>query len=239
MSQSRANWFEARRRVLLLVAELLEVEQAVDDRALDLAVQRVNVRVDVVEVDKCLDRRLLLSPFLLSGLLLTVVTGRDGHLLRSVFSFVPRVYPRVRRSTGSEYAAHLQSLADFFELPVSENTDVKSIENNDGVFHLETEGSTLLANNVIWAAGEFLYPRLEGFDGSELCRHTATVANYGDLEGDDFLIVGGYESGVDAAYHLARRGKRVRLFDMGSPWEEGSSDPSVSLSTFSFERMRM
>ena len=150
----------------------------------------------------------------------------------------PAFSMKVEHPTGSEYAAHLQDLADFFELPVSENTDVKNIEVNDGVFYVETERSTLLAKNVIWAAGEFLYPRLEGFDGSELCRHTATVANYGDLEGDDFLIVGGYESGVDAAYHLAKRGKRVRLFDKGSPWGEGSSDPSVSLSTFSFERMR-
>ena len=65
----------------------------------------------------------------------------------------PAFSMRVEHPTGSEYAAHLQSLADFFELPLSENTDVKSIENNDGVFHLETEGSTLLTNNVIWAAG--------------------------------------------------------------------------------------
>ena len=51
------------------------------------------------------------------------------------------------------------------------------------------------------------------------------------------MIIGGYESGFDAAYHLAKRGKKVKLFDKDSPWSETSSDPSVSLSTFSFERM--
>ena len=51
-------------------------------------------------------------------------------------------------------------------------------------------------------------------------------------------MIGGYESGVDAAYHLSYRDKRVRLFDRGCPWKEESSDPSVALSTYSQERMR-
>ena len=34
---------------------------------------------------------------------------------------------------------------------------------------------------------------------------------YADLEGDNFLIIGGYESGIDAAYHLANNGKKVVL----------------------------
>ena len=50
---------------------------------------------------------------------------------------------------------------------------------------------------------------VSGFEGSELCRHTSTVPKYGDLEGDDFLIIGGYESGIDASYHLARCDKKV------------------------------
>ena len=79
---------------------------------------------------------------------------------------------------------------------------------------------------------------MKGFDGIELCRHTATIPSYKKLDGDDFLIVGGYESGVDAAYHLAERGKQVRLFDKGCPWKEESSDPSIALSTYSAERMR-
>jgi thioredoxin reductase len=71
-----------------------------------------------------------------------------------------------------------------------------------------------------------------------LWRHTATVADYEALQGDDFIIIGGYESGVDAAYHLSVYDKKVRLFDSGCPWEDKSSDPSVALSTYSLERMR-
>ena len=150
----------------------------------------------------------------------------------------PEFSMKVEHPTGKEYAEHLQDIAEYFELPILENTNVDSIEKTDGLFHLNIGDSNLLAKNVIWAAGEYQYPLLDGFEGVELCRHTATVSRYADLEGDNFLIIGGYESGIDAAYHLANNGKKVVLFDINSPWDEESSDPSITLSTFSFERMR-
>ena len=150
----------------------------------------------------------------------------------------PAFSMKVEHPTGKEYAEHLQDIAEYFELPILANTNVDSIEKTDGLFHLNIGDSNLLAKNVIWAAGEYQYPLLDGFEGVELCRHTATVSRYADLEGDNFLIIGGYESGIDAAYHLANNGKKVVLFDINSPWDEESSDPSITLSTFSFERMR-
>ena len=150
----------------------------------------------------------------------------------------PAYNMRVEHPTGAEFAEHLQSLANYFELPVKENTNVTSIEKDGELFHVQTESGLMKAKHVIWSAGEYQYPSLSGFAGVEHCRHTATVAKYGDLEGDDFLIIGGYESGIDAAYHLARNDKQVRVFDMEGPWESQSSDPSIALSTYSFERMR-
>ena len=150
----------------------------------------------------------------------------------------PAFSMKVEHPTGKEYAEHLQDIAEYFELPILENTNVDSIEKIDGLFHLNIGDGNLLTKNVIWAAGEYQYPLLDGFEGVELCRHTATVSRYADLEGDNFLIIGGYESGIDAAYHLANNGKKVVLFDINSPWDEESSDPSITLSTFSFERMR-
>ena len=149
----------------------------------------------------------------------------------------PAFSMKVEHPTGKEYAEHLRDISDFFELPIREKTDVMNIEKIEGLFHLETKEETLLAKNVIWAAGEYQYPLLDGFAGSELCRHTSTVPSYNKLEGDDFLIIGGYESGIDAAVHLSNMNKKVRLFDLNAPWLEETSDPSVALSTFSFERM--
>ena len=150
----------------------------------------------------------------------------------------PAFSMKVEHPTGKEYAEHLRDIAEYFELPILENTNVDSIEKIESLFHLKIGGSNLLAKNVIWAAGEYQYPLVDGFQGVEFCRHTATVSRYADLEGDNFLIIGGYESGIDAAYHLANNGKKVVLFDINSPWDEESSDPSITLSTFSFERMR-
>ncbi len=143
----------------------------------------------------------------------------------------------VEHPTGEQYALHLQGIAEYFELPIREMTEVKLITKVGEVFRINTGGETLHAKHIIWAAGEFQYPRQDGFVGSELCRHTATITSYQELDGDDFLIIGGYESGVDAAYHLSKRDKKVRIFERGSPWEEASSDPSVALSTYSLERI--
>lgn len=144
----------------------------------------------------------------------------------------------VEHPTGQEYAAHLRGVAQVFELPISENTDVVRVTRVGDGFRIDTVNETIRTKHVIWAAGEFQYPRLNGFVGSELCRHTATISSYEELDGDDFIIIGGYESGVDAAYHLAYRDKRVRLFDKGCPWKDESSDPSVALSTYTRERMQ-
>jgi putative flavoprotein involved in K+ transport len=145
----------------------------------------------------------------------------------------------VEHPTGREYAAFLRGVAKLFELPIQEKIDVKRITKVGDDFRVDTADETLRARHVIWAAGEFQYPHLNRFVGSELCRHTATIASYEELDGDDFIIVGGYESGIDAAYHLSYCDKRVRLFDKGCPWKDETSDPSVALSTYSQERMRV
>ena len=149
----------------------------------------------------------------------------------------PAYSMRVEHPTGQEYAKHLQSLAEFFELPMMENTNIISIEKDGEQFLLTTEDSTLVAKNVVWAGGEYQYPSQGAFIGSDLCLHTSLVGTYGDLPGDNYLIIGGYESGIDAAYHLAKNGKKSKVFDANCPWGEESSDPSVSLSTFSYERI--
>ncbi len=144
----------------------------------------------------------------------------------------------VEHPTGLEYAVFLKAIAEHFEVPIRENMDVTRIAREGDEFAIETLVGTVRARHVIWAGGDFQYPNLDGFVGSKLCQHTATIPSYAQLDGDDFIVIGGYESGIDVAYHLAKRGKRVRLFDRDHPWESESSDPSVALSTYSVERTR-
>ena len=102
----------------------------------------------------------------------------------------PAYNMKIEHPNGREYSKHLQDLAEFFELPVRENAEVVQIT-RERAFIVETNNWTISSKNVIWAAGEFFYPELGGFPGSELCQHTATLANYADLDGDDFLVIGG------------------------------------------------
>ncbi|MEM8783814.1 MAG: NAD(P)/FAD-dependent oxidoreductase [Planctomycetota bacterium] len=140
--------------------------------------------------------------------------------------------------TGLQYATHLRGVAKHFELPVREKTNVQRVTKIGDEFCIDTDEKTLRARHVVWAAGEFQYPQLNGFAGSELCRHTATIARYDELEGDDFVVIGGGESGIDAAYYLSVHGKEVTVLDRGEAWESKSSDPSLGPSTYSRMRMR-
>ena len=149
----------------------------------------------------------------------------------------PAYNMRIEHPTGQDFADHLRFLADEFELPIWDQTNVIDLQHVEDEFVIETNGGTVRSKNVIWAAGEYQYPLEATFEGSEFCRHTATVESYAGLDGDDYVIIGGYESGIDAAYHLAANGSSVRVFDGACPWGAETSDPSVALSTYSFERM--
>ncbi|WP_062562741.1 NAD(P)-binding domain-containing protein [Paracoccus aminovorans] len=48
------------------------------------------------------------------------------------------------------------------------------------------------------------------------------------MPGDEVFVIGGYESGIDAAIGLARPGRRVTVLERGAaPWLDGDKDPSV------------
>ena len=134
----------------------------------------------------------------------------------------------VEHPTGGEYAAHLRGVARFFEVPVQEKTSVLRVTKVGEDFRIDTAEATLRAKHVIWAAGEFQYPRLDGIHGSELCRHTATVPDYEKLEGDivhpdgNLLMRFGFERYRDAApnshstcYRLDQDQQHVALWGFG------------------------
>ncbi|MEM7096714.1 MAG: NAD(P)/FAD-dependent oxidoreductase [Pseudomonadota bacterium] len=168
-------------------------------------------------------------------------TNSFGMLdLNSVAIGVSPAYSmEVEHPTGPHFAAHLQSVAEHFKLPIVEQVEVTQIVRDDDRFQVHTADHIVHARHVIWAAGEYQYPTANAFPGSELCVHTSMIDSYGDLPGEDFIVIGGYESGIDAAFHLAYKGKFVRVFDSGSPWESQSSDPSIALAPFTLDRMRM
>lgn len=139
--------------------------------------------------------------------------------------------------TGVEYAAYLEAIAEIYELPVETNQTVIEIQKSEGEWTIHTKTDTFIAKYVIWAAGEFHYPKTQDITGSEHCIHNSQVESWSKLEGDKYVVIGGYESGIDAAIHLSRSGKMVAVLDNEEPWNETHSDSSYSVSPYTRDRL--
>ena len=161
--------------------------------------------------------------------------------------------------TGSQYADYLEALAETNELNVKTETEVVSIRPFDDGFDMDASSeqkagfevevrpakggvaTKLRSRFVVWAAGEFQYPRAMTeplFPGSELCRHNSSVRSWSDLAGDDFVVIGGYESGMDAASNLSRCGKRCTVVSSTACWDVSTEDPSTELAPYTSMRIR-
>ena len=146
----------------------------------------------------------------------------------------------VEHPTGEEYAGYLRAVAEHFDLPVETGVDVLSVATRRRFrrFRVETSRGDIRARFVVWAGGEMQYPLTNGFHGAELCVHNSMVTSWDDLSGDERCIIGGSESGVDAAIALAAAGRRAVVFDGDEPWKRRGSDPSQLLSPFTKARLK-
>jgi len=150
----------------------------------------------------------------------------------------PGDYLKAQHPTGRQYATYLRAVTAHYKLPVWTGPRVKKIHAGRKKLTLETTEGNITAAHIVWAAGQFFYPNADEFSGSTLCRHNSAVADWAKLKGDEFAIIGGYESAMDAAASLCELGKTVHVFSRGIPWAGDSPDPSRSLSLRTRERMK-
>ena len=150
----------------------------------------------------------------------------------------PAIAFRREHVSGKQYALYLQTVAQYFELPVQTEVDVKTVAPlPQGGFTLQTSSGELSTKFVIWAAGEYQYPRRNPFPGAEHCLHNSQIQSWTDLEGDEFIIIGGDESGIDAAANLIALGKKVSVLDRNGAWANPDTDPSIALSPYTLQRL--
>ena len=149
--------------------------------------------------------------------------------------------------SGSQFADYLTELAEAAKLNVKMRTEVLRVVPDGNVFdvHVRTGGAdqeeqTLHARYVVWAAGEFQYPRETpgAVVGAELCQHNSRVRSWAKLPGDDYVIIGGYESGCDAAVNLAKAGKQATVLASTASWNVQTPDPSTELAPYTNMRLR-
>ena len=147
---------------------------------------------------------------------------------------------------------YLAALAHNAQLNVQTSTEVKAVRplTDDEGFEVEVVPAggnghevpaVLRTRYVVWAAGEFQYPRSGDtlFPGAELCRHNSSVRSWAELPGDDFVVIGGYESGMDATFNLASSGKRCTVISSTAYWNVATEDPSEELAPYTAERVRL
>ena len=110
--------------------------------------------------------------------------------------------------SGSQYADYLNELAELARVRerVQLQTEVLeiipfSIDGETDTFfdvHVRVGGpggteQTLRCKKVVWACGEFQYPKeaSDTMGGAELCVHNSRVTSWAGLPGDDFVLIGG------------------------------------------------
>merc|ERR1712078_191295 len=126
------------------------------------------------------------------------------------FETSPAYTLQAEHPTGAEYAHYLKELASSGELNVQYSTAVTAVRPvRTGGFKVDVAPARPDGAQD-WAAGEAQSPRKEApeFPGAELCRHNSSVRSWKELPGDDFVVIGGYESGMDAVHNLTQCGKR-------------------------------
>ena len=164
-------------------------------------------------------------------------------------SALPAPTLHAEHPTGQQYARYLCDLAEQWKLRVWTRTEVTAIKPQIlGGFEVEVvevgpagaAPKTLQTPYVVWAAGEFQYPRASTplFPGSDLCLHNSSVRSWKELPGDDFVVIGGYESGMDASFNLASCGKRCTVVSSTAFWQVCTDDPSTELAPYTAERVR-
>ena len=154
------------------------------------------------------------------------------------FDTSPALTLHTEHPSGHEYAAYLKKLSDHFELPIQTWINVDSVVKTKDGFVINTDKGKINAQFLVWAAGEFQYPKDDSFPGSNHCIHNSLIKNWDEVQGDEFFVIGGYESGMDAAINLAERNKQVTIIDKENLLESKDIDPSRTISPYTKDRLR-
>ena len=138
--------------------------------------------------------------------------------------------------TGEEYSEYLSEVTDYFQLNVQSNTEVKKVSQQKSGWLLETNNDQYFCKYLIWAAGEFQNPQIKNISGSNHCIHSSLIRNPDKLQNDNFVIIGGYESGVQIAFELIKNNKQITLINPYLIDDMDTSDPSRVLSPYTFDK---
>lgn len=134
--------------------------------------------------------------------------------------------------SGEEYSQYLEAVAEFYDLDILEDTPVDIINKNGAKFEVEAAGTTYHCEYLFVASGDYSFPKKPFEHG----RHYSEIADFSKLLGDHQMIIGGNESGFDAAINLAEAGRTVDILTRSTSYNDDAADPSFSLSPYTHQR---
>ncbi|HEY8870467.1 MAG TPA: NAD(P)/FAD-dependent oxidoreductase [Candidatus Limnocylindrales bacterium] len=109
-----------------------------------------------------------------------------------------------------DYVAYLEDYAKLNDLSIEFDVEVRRIDRVGSVWQLDTTRGARRAGDVVIATGHDRIPAVPVWPGAAAfrgeIRHVASVVRPRDFTGQDVLVVGGGNSGVEWVEHLVRIG---------------------------------
>lgn len=136
--------------------------------------------------------------------------------------------------SGPQFTDYLKLVAETYTLPIAEHTRVGAITANADSYTIETDHGVVESKYLIMAVGQFAFPKLT--DHPENVIHYQQVHSWQDLPGETQIVIGGNESGVDAASNLATLGHKVLMITESTGLNAASPDPSIRLAPYTRRR---
>lgn len=149
----------------------------------------------------------------------------------------PGYFSNNEHPSGKMYAAYLTEVAQHFNLPIYTNEEIKEILYTKDGYLLASNHEVYKSKYLIIALGDFHFPNINGIKGGELGIHYTGLGDYSKLtDTDTYAIIGGNESGFDAAINLAKNKKKSIIYTDSTGIDSTSSDPSLGLSIYTRNR---
>ncbi|HCU8878631.1 TPA: NAD(P)-binding domain-containing protein, partial [Staphylococcus aureus] len=135
--------------------------------------------------------------------------------------------------SGETYAEYLQVVANHYELNIFENTVVTNISVDDAYYTIATTTETYHADYIFVATGDYNFPKKPFKYGI----HYSEIEDFDNFNKGQYVVIGGNESGFDAAYQLAKNGSDIALYTSTTGLNDPDADPSVRLSPYTRQRL--
>ncbi|HDJ2197478.1 TPA: NAD(P)-binding domain-containing protein [Staphylococcus aureus] len=135
--------------------------------------------------------------------------------------------------SGETYAEYLQVVANHYELNIFENTVVTNISVDDAFYTIATTTETYHADYIFVATGDYNFPKKPFKYGI----HYSEIEDFDNFNKGQYVVIGGNESGFDAAYQLAKNGSDIALYTSATGLNDPDADPSVRLSPYTRQRL--